>query len=198
MGKATDPEWSFGDVDAGFKNAALVLDETFVTPNTSHQPLETRTAMAYWQNGKVYVHSGTQSTAQTVPGDRALAWLLMTRSTDNKVVVISEYTGGGFGSKITSAISADHSRAAFKEGRRAGDDAHQPRRRALHRPRASQPARPPESRIRQGRQESPRVDMFVVMRQRPVRSAGRCQPVGPHGVADVPAAGHALARRSRC
>src|SRR5579863_2710080 len=40
MGKATDPEWSFGDVDAGFKNAALVLDETFVTPNTSHQPLE--------------------------------------------------------------------------------------------------------------------------------------------------------------
>src|SRR3984957_15337758 len=44
MGKATDPEWSFGDVDAGLKNAALVLDETFVTPNTSHQPLETRTA----------------------------------------------------------------------------------------------------------------------------------------------------------
>src|SRR5215469_16146233 len=37
MGKSTDPEWSFGDVDGGFKNAALVLDETFVTPNTSHQ-----------------------------------------------------------------------------------------------------------------------------------------------------------------
>ena len=40
----------------GFKNAALVLDETFVTPNTSHQMLETRSAMAYWQNGKVFVH----------------------------------------------------------------------------------------------------------------------------------------------
>ncbi len=60
MGKGTDPEWSFGDVDAGLKNAALVLDETFVTPNTSHQPLETRTAMAYWQNGKVFVHCSTQ------------------------------------------------------------------------------------------------------------------------------------------
>ena len=66
MGKATD-EWTVGDLDAGFKNAALVLDETFVTPNTSHQCLETRTAMAYWQNGKVYVYTGTQSTVQTVP-----------------------------------------------------------------------------------------------------------------------------------
>ena len=101
MGRATDPEWSFGDVDAGLKNAALVLDETFATPNTSHQTLETRTAMAYWQNGKVFVHCSTQSTAQTVP---ALArWLNID---PNNVVVISEYTGGGFGSKITSAISA--------------------------------------------------------------------------------------------
>ena len=66
MGKPTE-EWTYGDVEAGFKNAALVLDETFVTPNTSHQCLETRTAMAYWQNGKVFIHTGTQSTAQTVP-----------------------------------------------------------------------------------------------------------------------------------
>src|ERR1700681_3885199 len=55
MGKTPD-EWSYGDLDAGFKNAALVLDDTFVTPNTSHQTLETRTAMAYWQNGKLYLH----------------------------------------------------------------------------------------------------------------------------------------------
>jgi xanthine dehydrogenase molybdenum-binding subunit len=108
MGKSTDPEWSFGDVEAGLKQAALVLDETFVTPNTSHQPLETRTAMAYWQNGKVYVHTGTQSTAQTVPAiARWLGLLDEKGQPDNsKVVVVSEYTGGGFGSKITSAISA--------------------------------------------------------------------------------------------
>jgi xanthine dehydrogenase molybdenum-binding subunit len=99
MGKATD-EWTVGDLDAGFKNAALVLDETFVTPNVSHQCLETRTAMAYWQNGKVYVYTGTQSTAQTVP---AIArWLGID---PNNVVFISEYTGGGFGSKITGAIT---------------------------------------------------------------------------------------------
>jgi CO/xanthine dehydrogenase Mo-binding subunit len=99
MGKAPD-EWTYGDVDSGFKNAALVLDETFLTPDTSHQTLETRTAMAYWQNGKVYIYTGTQSTAQTLP---AIArWLNI--SPDN-VVFISEYTGGGFGSKITGGVS---------------------------------------------------------------------------------------------
>jgi xanthine dehydrogenase molybdenum-binding subunit len=99
MGKAPD-EWSYGDLDSGFKNAALVLDESFVTPDTSHQTLETRSAMAYWQNGKVYIYTGTQSTAQTLP---AIArWLNI--SPDN-IVFISEYTGGGFGSKITGGVS---------------------------------------------------------------------------------------------
>ena len=99
LGKTPD-EWSYGDLDAGFKNAALVLDETFVTPDTSHQTLETRSAMAYWQNGKVYIHTGTQSTAQTLP---AIArWLNIDA---DKVVFISEYTGGGFGSKITGGVT---------------------------------------------------------------------------------------------
>ena len=99
MGKTPD-EWSYGDLDAGFKNAALVLDETFVTPDVSHQTLEPRSAMAYWQNGKIYLHTGTQSTAQTRP---AIArWLNMDAE---KVVFISEYTGGGFGSKITGGVT---------------------------------------------------------------------------------------------
>jgi len=100
MGKTPD-QWSYGDVDQGFKSAALVLDETFVTPDTSHHTLETRSALAYWQNGKVYVHTGTQSTVQTVA---ALGrWLNIDPA---KVVLISEYTGGGFGSKVTAAITA--------------------------------------------------------------------------------------------
>jgi xanthine dehydrogenase molybdopterin-binding subunit B len=143
MGKAPE-EWAYGDLDAGFKNAALVLDETFVTPDTSHQTLETRTAMAYWQNGKLYMHTGTQSTAQTVP---AIArWLNMD---PGKVVLISEYTGGGFGSKITGGISADDPRAAIEESQRAGDDADQPRGRDIYRARAAQHFRARESRLLQ-------------------------------------------------
>jgi CO/xanthine dehydrogenase Mo-binding subunit len=99
MGKTPD-EWSYGDLDAGFKNAALLLDETFVTPDVSHQTLEPRSAMAYWQNGKLYLHSGTQSTGRTQP---AIArWMNMDV---DKIVFISEYTGGGFGSKITGGVS---------------------------------------------------------------------------------------------
>ena len=75
-------KWAYGDLEAGFKEAALVLDETFVTPDTSHQTLETRTAMAYWQNGKVHVYTGTQSTAQTVLG--VSRWLgIPTRQTSS-------------------------------------------------------------------------------------------------------------------
>jgi xanthine dehydrogenase molybdenum-binding subunit len=98
-GKATD-EWQYGDVEAGFKQADLILEETFVSQSTGHQPLETRSAMAYWQNGKVYLHGSTQSTVQTVG---SVARWLGVPATD--VHIISEYTGGGFGSKIPGAIS---------------------------------------------------------------------------------------------
>ncbi|MBI3264683.1 MAG: xanthine dehydrogenase family protein molybdopterin-binding subunit [Acidobacteria bacterium] len=100
MGKVPD-QWSYGDLEAGFKNAALVLDETFVTPNTSHQTLESRTAMAYWQNGKLYMHCGTQSVVQTVGS--LTRWLGLK---PEDVVLISAYTGGGFGSKATGSISS--------------------------------------------------------------------------------------------
>jgi CO/xanthine dehydrogenase Mo-binding subunit len=99
LGKATS-EWAYGDVEAGLKQAALILDETFVTPNVSHETLETRSALAWWENGKLFLTVGTQSTIQTVP---AIArWLNM----DAKdIVFISEYTGGGFGGKVTASVA---------------------------------------------------------------------------------------------
>ena len=100
MGKDTDPSWSYGDLDAGFKKADVVLDETFVTPNTSHQCLESRTSMAYWQNGKLYIHLSTQSTIQTVMS--VVRWLDMK---PEDVVLVSEYCGGGYGSKGTGSVT---------------------------------------------------------------------------------------------
>ena len=70
-GKPTE-EWTFGDLDAGFKNAALVVDETFVVQSTGHHPMETRSAMAYWQNGKLYLHGSTQSVVAHGRRHRAL------------------------------------------------------------------------------------------------------------------------------
>jgi CO/xanthine dehydrogenase Mo-binding subunit len=99
LGQFAD-EWTVGDVEAELKNSALVIDRTWVGQNTSHQVLEPRSAMAYWQNGKLYLHAGTQSTVQTV-GSIA-RWV----GIDAKdVVLISEYTGGGFGSRIPGYIA---------------------------------------------------------------------------------------------
>ncbi len=100
MGKDTDAPWSYGDIEAGFKKASLVLDETFVTPNTSHQCLESRTSMAYWQNGKLHIHLSTQSAVQTVMS--VVRWLDMK---PEDIVLVSEYCGGGYGSKGTGSIS---------------------------------------------------------------------------------------------
>ena len=104
IGKAVE-EWSVGDLDAGFAAAALVLDETFVVPSTGHHPMETRSAMAFWQNGRLYLHCSTQSVVRTVDG--VARWVGIEPS---QVVLISEYTGGGFGSKgggsVTMAIPA--------------------------------------------------------------------------------------------
>src|SRR5258706_7140311 len=99
IGEPTE-QWSYGDLDAGFKNAAIVLDEPFVVQSTGHHPMETRTAMAYWQNGKLYLHGSTQSVSQTVP---AIARWVGIEPT--QVVLISEYTGGGFGSKGGGTVS---------------------------------------------------------------------------------------------
>jgi CO/xanthine dehydrogenase Mo-binding subunit len=99
MGKATE-EWSYGDLDAQLKDAALVVDESFVVPSTGHHPMETRTAMAYWQNGKLYLHCSTQSVVRTV--DAVARWVGIK---PDDVVLICEYTGGGFGSKGGGAVS---------------------------------------------------------------------------------------------
>ena len=93
MGAPTT-EWAYGDLDAGFEAADLILDESFVTASNAHHSMEPRTAMAYWQNGKCFVHGSAQSQAIVVPG---LANYIGIPPED--LVFIAEYCGGGFGSK---------------------------------------------------------------------------------------------------
>jgi CO/xanthine dehydrogenase Mo-binding subunit len=89
-------EWTYGDLEAGFKEAKIVLDESFVIGAQSHHCMEPRSAMAYWQNGKVFVFGSSQSQSFMVPG---LARYCGVKPQD--LVYIAEYCGGGFGSKGT-------------------------------------------------------------------------------------------------
>ena len=87
-------EWKFGDVEAGMKAAKYVMDESFVTASNPHHSMEPRSAFAYWENGKCTLYGSTQSQSFVMPG---LAKLLGV--SPDQVNYISEYCGGGFGSK---------------------------------------------------------------------------------------------------
>ena len=190
LGQHTE-EWSYGDVEAGFKDAALVLDETFVGNNTSHQPLETRSAMAYWQNGKLYMINSTQSTVRTVA---AVARWVGIKPAD--VVVISEYTGGGFGSKSSSSVFIAVAALLSKKAhapvmmRISRDDEH-----AIGR------ARPAiHSRVKIGFRKDGRItalDGLFVVDNGPYERGRRLAIPGRSRLAVASAAGHEVARPER-
>ncbi len=186
MGEAPD-EWSYGDLDAGFKSAAIVVDETFVVQSTGHQPMESRSAMAYWQNGKLYLHGSTQSVARTL--DPLASWLGIDAS---NIVLISEVLRRRLRQQGRRGDLDGDSRSAVEEGRRAGHDAHQPRRGALHRQGPHRDGRPREGRFQQGRTHH-RARPLHRGRQRIVRADGRLPLGGACRVADLAADRDAVA-----
>ncbi|HSH76101.1 MAG TPA: molybdopterin cofactor-binding domain-containing protein, partial [Longimicrobiales bacterium] len=58
-------EWSKGDVEAAFASADLVLEEVIVHQSVTHHPMEPRTTMAYWDNGRLHAFVSTQSAQRT-------------------------------------------------------------------------------------------------------------------------------------
>lgn len=90
-------EWSFGDVDAAFDAAAVVIEETFVHSSNAHHAMEPRSAAAYWENGKCHVWGSTQSTAFAQPGLAKLIGI-----SPAELVFVAEYCGGGFGGKASA------------------------------------------------------------------------------------------------
>ncbi|MDE0114786.1 MAG: xanthine dehydrogenase family protein molybdopterin-binding subunit [Albidovulum sp.] len=90
-------EWMFGDIEEGFANSAVVVEESMVHATNAHQAMEPRSAAAYWENGKCHVWGSTQSTSFAQPG---LARLIGIELSD--LVFVAEFCGGGFGGKATS------------------------------------------------------------------------------------------------
>ena len=86
--------WQYGDLEAGFNQAELVLEDTFVTQAMSHHSMEPRSALAYWQHGKLFLHGSSQSGSFIVPRLAKLMGLA-----PSQLVLIAENCGGGFGSK---------------------------------------------------------------------------------------------------
>ena len=94
MGKP-QVEWSYGDVEAGFKNAALVLDETFSVANNQHHMLEPRIGAGLLAERQA-LHALRHAERRA---DGGVDLALDEHPEPKDVVLITEYTGGGFGSR---------------------------------------------------------------------------------------------------
>ena len=96
-----------GDLSAGRKAAAQVVEETYYNSYVAHAPMETHTALARFENGKMTVWASTQSpfgVQQQVAAALGLP--------DGKVRVITPFVGGGFGGKSASAQAIEAARLA--------------------------------------------------------------------------------------
>ena len=83
-----------GDVKKGFKEAHIVLERTYKTPHIQHTPLEPHTCLSYMKNGRLIIHTSIQTPFHA---QRIIANIL--HIPENRVRVIKEKVGGGFGAK---------------------------------------------------------------------------------------------------
>ncbi len=83
-----------GDIDKGFKSADVIVERTYRTPTAMQNSFETHGAVAMWEGDELTIWESTQS----VFGVRGRVASVL-KMPVSKVRVISEYMGGGFGSK---------------------------------------------------------------------------------------------------
>ena len=83
-----------GDVAAAFAQAAVTVDNTYVTPIQFHNPMEPHSTIAWWQGDKLTVYDATQY----ISGVKSALSKSLNIPIDN-VHVIDPIVGGGFGSK---------------------------------------------------------------------------------------------------
>lgn len=88
------PDSKRGDPDRAFAAAPIKIDQTYTTPVEHHNPMEPPAAIAAWNGDKLTLYHSTQA----VMGSRQRVAELLGVAQDN-IHVISDYVGGGFGSK---------------------------------------------------------------------------------------------------
>ena len=89
-----------GDVEKGFREADIVVENRYTTARVQHCQLETHCAIAWWEcDGSLVIRTGTQGVFR----DAAAARMIFNLPT-SKVRVLASYVGGGFGGKMYSLV----------------------------------------------------------------------------------------------
>ena len=100
-----------GDLAAGEKLATLVFEETYRKGYVAHAAMETHSAVAAMENGRITVWAGTQT---PFPLKSQVASALGLSA--DKVRVITPYVGGGFGGKSASLQGIEAARLTVAAG----------------------------------------------------------------------------------
>ena len=102
--------WKRGDPDKALASAAVTVDETYVTPVETHNPMEMHGTVAVWDGDNVTLYECTQG----VVNHRIVMSEVLGVPREN-VRVISRFIGSGFGGKLfpwpQSSIAAAAARA---------------------------------------------------------------------------------------
>jgi xanthine dehydrogenase YagR molybdenum-binding subunit len=84
-----------GDASAAFATAPVKIDETYVTPAETHNPIELYSTVALWDGTSFTLYESTQSIK-----NQQLAMSAMLGVPPENVRVISKFLGSGFGGKL--------------------------------------------------------------------------------------------------
>jgi len=93
--RVKEDTYSRGNVDKGFQEADVVLEESFRTECEIHTPLELHGCVASWDGDLLVIHESTQGVYAVQQKVARVLNLPL-----SKVRVIGHYLGGGFGSKL--------------------------------------------------------------------------------------------------
>jgi nicotinate dehydrogenase subunit B len=105
-------ETSAGDIEAGKKLAEKTFDTVIHDPYLAHAPIETHSALANLENGKMTVWASTQT---PFPLQEEIAGAL--KFPLEKVRVIVPFVGGGFGGKSSNHQAVEAARLAKLSGK---------------------------------------------------------------------------------
>ncbi|MCS7256387.1 MAG: xanthine dehydrogenase family protein molybdopterin-binding subunit [Thermomicrobium sp.] len=101
-----------GDIERGFAEADLVLEETFRVPAAQHVAMEPHAALAYWEDGRLVVISGTQTPFNT---RQILAQIFGLPA--ERVRIVVPPMGGSFGCKVFPRIEPQVAVLSYLTGR---------------------------------------------------------------------------------
>jgi xanthine dehydrogenase YagR molybdenum-binding subunit len=105
--------YSRGDIETGFAQADVVVEETYRSACELHTPLEPHGCMVRWEGDRLTVWESTQGVYSVQSKIAEVLGLPLSR-----VRVIGHYMGGGFGSKLwTSKYSIAAALLAKRAGR---------------------------------------------------------------------------------